>query len=117
MLGSWLSMAHAGTVRMIACIQDLAVYSNVAGPAVSTVQSSLLLQSFELDMVRMPLGQLSTAQVERGYEVLRRVQHALAGQSSDSLVTLSNEFYSVIPHNFRRSRPVRVYVSHPGQAA
>ena len=58
-------------------------------------------------MVRMPLGQLSTAQVQRGYEVLGRVRDALAGLSSDSLVTLSNEFYTTIPHNFKRSRPVR----------
>ena len=119
--------ACAGAGSMTACTQDLAACLYVPGAAkhgpgavrltVLTLGSSLLLQGFELDMVRMPLGQLSAAQVERGYEVLGRVQKALAGMSSDSLVTLSNEFYSVIPHNFRRSRPVRLCVLHLGQAA
>ena len=61
-------------------------------------------------MVRMPLGQLSTAQVQRGYEVLERLRDALAGLSSDDLVTLSSELYTTIPHDFKRSRPVRLCV-------
>ena len=79
-------------------------------------RAPLLLQGFELDMVRMPLGQLSTAQVQRGYEVLGRVRSALAGQSRDTLVNLSDEFYTTIPHNFKWSRPVRLCASHLGQA-
>ena len=68
-------------------------------------------------MVRMPLGQLSMAQVERGYQVLGRVRNALAGLSSDSLDTLSSQFYTTIPHSFKRSRPVRLCVLHLRQTA
>eukprot|EP00891_Asterochloris_glomerata_P009128 jgi/Astpho2/9128/Aster-x1563 len=64
-----------------------------------------VMKGFELDMVRMPLGQLSTAQVQRGYHVLRRLRNALAGLTSDSLETLSTEFYTTIPHSFKQSRP------------
>ena len=100
---------------------------DVVGPAehgpdavwlrVLTLGASMPLQGFELDMVRMPLGQLSTAQVQRGYHVLRRLRNALAGLNSDSLETLSTEFYTTIPHSFKQSRPVRLCASHLGQAA
>ena len=106
---------------MAACTQESAACLYVAehGPGavrvwVLTLGASLLLQGFELDMVRMPLGQLSTAQVQRGYEVLGGVRNALAGLSSECLVTLSSEFYTTIPHNFKQSRPVRLCVSHVG---
>ena len=119
--------ACAGAASMTACTQDLAACLYVSGAAehgpggawlrVLTLGASLPLQGFELDMVRMPLGQLSTVQVERGYEVLGRVRNALAGLSSDCLVTLSSEFYTIIPHIFKRSRPVRLCVSHLGRTA
>lgn len=42
----------------------------------------------------MPLGQLSTDQVQRGYEVLERIRKALHGRSGKtSLEMLSSEFY------------------------
>ena len=42
----------------------------------------------------MPLGQLSTEQVQRGYEVLERIRKVLGGRSGKtSLEMLSSEFY------------------------
>ncbi|KAK9841524.1 hypothetical protein WJX74_007215 [Apatococcus lobatus] len=64
------------------------------------------MQDFDIDTDRMPLGQLSKDQVQRGYEVLERIRKALQSRSGKApLEALSSEFYQVIPHNFKRQRP------------
>ncbi|DBB08231.1 TPA: Poly [ADP-ribose] polymerase 3 [Trebouxia sp. C0006] len=62
------------------------------------------MQDFDIYTERLPLGQLSQEQVQRGYDVLERLRAALAG-SGGSLERLSSEFYQVIPHSFGRRRP------------
>ena len=54
----------------------------------------ILLQEFDIDTERLPLGTLSKAQVQRGYDVLERIRAALNG-SAESLERLSSEFYQV----------------------
>ena len=52
------------------------------------------VQDFNIDTDRMPLGQLSKEQVQRGYAVLERIRKAISTRSgSSSLQDLSSEFY------------------------
>lgn len=52
------------------------------------------LQEFDIDTERLPLGQLSKDQVQRGYAVLERLRAAING-GGESLERLSSEFYQV----------------------
>ncbi|XP_057560481.1 protein mono-ADP-ribosyltransferase PARP3 isoform X3 [Hippopotamus amphibius kiboko] len=60
-----------------------------------------------LDVKKMPLGKLSKQQIARGFEALEAVEEALKAPADGglSLEELSSHFYTVIPHNFGRSRP------------
>ncbi|XP_053455750.1 protein mono-ADP-ribosyltransferase PARP3 isoform X1 [Nycticebus coucang] len=60
-----------------------------------------------LDVKKMPLGKLSKQQIARGFEALEKLEVALKAQTDggQSLEELSSHFYTVIPHNFGRSRP------------
>uniref|UniRef100_A0A2K5L7U5 Poly [ADP-ribose] polymerase n=3 Tax=Cercocebus atys TaxID=9531 RepID=A0A2K5L7U5_CERAT len=61
----------------------------------------------DLDVKKMPLGKLSKQQIARGFEALEALEEALKGPTDggQSLEELSSHFYTVIPHNFGRSRP------------
>ncbi|CAM9109221.1 unnamed protein product [Ectocarpus sp. 6 AP-2014] len=66
------------------------------------------MSKMNIDVKKMPLGQLSSAQVQRGYDVLEELEDALktTGRNKAALLeTLSAKFYQVIPHAFGRSRP------------
>ncbi|CAO2633707.1 Protein mono-ADP-ribosyltransferase PARP3 [Lemmus lemmus] len=60
-----------------------------------------------LDVKKMPLGKLSKQQIARGFEVLETLEEAIKNPTGggQSLEELSSRFYTVIPHNFGRSRP------------
>ncbi|XP_028374319.2 protein mono-ADP-ribosyltransferase PARP3 isoform X2 [Phyllostomus discolor] len=60
-----------------------------------------------LDVKKMPLGKLSKQQIARGFEALEALEAALRAPTAGgpSLEELSSRFYTVIPHNFGRSRP------------
>lgn len=60
-----------------------------------------------LDVKKMPLGKLSKQQIAKGFEALEALEAALKGDRAGgpSLEDLSSHFYTVIPHNFGRSRP------------
>ncbi|KAM5315465.1 protein mono-ADP-ribosyltransferase PARP3-like isoform 1-T2 [Glossophaga mutica] len=60
-----------------------------------------------LDVTKMPLGKLSKQQILRGFEALEALEAALRDPTTedDRLEELSSRFYTVIPHNFGRSRP------------
>ncbi|KAK2507238.1 hypothetical protein MC885_002311 [Smutsia gigantea] len=60
-----------------------------------------------LDVKKMPLGKLSKQQIARGFEALEALEVALKSppHAGLSLEELSSHFYTVIPHNFGRSRP------------
>jgi poly [ADP-ribose] polymerase len=64
------------------------------------------MSEFDIDTKKMPLGNLSKKQVQRGFEVLVEIQDALDnGPSSGQLARLSSHFYTVIPHAFGRRVP------------
>lgn len=65
------------------------------------------MKDFDIDTRRMPLGQLTAAQILRGIDVLKEIETALQpGQATAAqLDGLSSRFYSVIPHDFGRQRP------------
>ena len=69
------------------------------------LQSSMA--DLQIDLSRLPLGALSQRQVARGMATLEKLQEELykARPSTKTLVELSNDFYTIIPHNFGRSRP------------
>ncbi|KFO32681.1 protein mono-ADP-ribosyltransferase PARP3 [Fukomys damarensis] len=60
-----------------------------------------------LDVKKMPLGKLSKQQIARGFQALEALEGALKASADGnlSLEELSSHFYTVIPHNFGRSRP------------
>lgn len=52
------------------------------------------------DIKKMPLGELSKETVQKGYEVLKKIESVLQKKSTGNLTQLSGEFYTMIPHNF-----------------
>ena len=68
------------------------------------------LREMEIDLKKMPLGQLKKSQIKSGYEVLSRIQEVLeneglgAAARKQQLSDLSNHFYTVIPHDFGLGR-------------
>lgn len=60
---------------------------------------------FDLDVKKMPLGKLSSNQVDKGYAVLEEIGEALSSGSRRSLEQLCSKFYTVIPHSFGRRTP------------
>ena len=67
--------------------------------------------STEIDLKKMPLGNMKKSQIQSGYEVLTSIQAVLEVEGDDSelrreqqLTDLSNHFYTVIPHDFGLGR-------------
>ncbi|XP_055342247.1 protein mono-ADP-ribosyltransferase PARP3-like [Paramacrobiotus metropolitanus] len=56
------------------------------------------LQNLNLDATNLPLGAICANQIVRGREILDKVEEAL-----DTLIDLSDQYYSLIPHAFNRS--------------
>lgn len=58
----------------------------------------------------MPLGKLSKQQIARGFEALEALELALKAPTDGghNLEELSSHFYTVIPHNFSRNRPLPI---------
>jgi len=63
------------------------------------------MASFDIDVKKMPLGQLSKHQVEKGFEVLEDLESAIKGKKSKSIEEITSRFYTVIPHAFGRRVP------------
>eukprot|EP00743_Colponemidia_sp_Colp-15_P002076 GILK01002252.1.p1 GENE.GILK01002252.1~~GILK01002252.1.p1 ORF type:complete len:618 (-),score=140.78 GILK01002252.1:102-1928(-) len=63
------------------------------------------MENFHLDLSRMPLGMLKKTQIQKGYEVLEEIEEAMKGKSRQDLETLTSRFYTLIPHDFGRTRP------------
>lgn len=67
------------------------------------------MASVGYDVKRLPLGELSNETVLAGYKVLRQIEEVLGQQAKgkldraaarSQLQKLSDQFYTVIPHNF-----------------
>ncbi|HKB42511.1 MAG TPA: WGR domain-containing protein [Gemmataceae bacterium] len=63
------------------------------------------MASFDIDVKKMPLGQLTKAQVQKGYEVLEDLEAAIKGRKGKLIDDLSSRFYTLIPHAFGRHVP------------
>jgi poly [ADP-ribose] polymerase 2/3/4 len=63
------------------------------------------MASFDIDVKKMPLGQLTKAQVQKGYEVLEDLEAAIKGKKGKLINDLSSRFYTLIPHAFGRHVP------------
>ncbi|CAG8650312.1 2001_t:CDS:2 [Cetraspora pellucida] len=57
------------------------------------------------DASKLPLGKLSKNTITRGYEILKNIESVLTKNDVGDLVELSNDFYTVIPHNFGFNKP------------
>ncbi|CAG8520900.1 3017_t:CDS:1, partial [Cetraspora pellucida] len=57
------------------------------------------------DASKLPLGKLSKNTITRGYEILKSIESVLTKNDVGDLVELSNDFYTVIPHNFGFNKP------------
>jgi predicted DNA-binding WGR domain protein len=53
----------------------------------------------------VPLGKLSKTQIEKGQEVLKRLEQAIEKNQKSSYDELSSQFFSLIPTDFGRKRP------------
>jgi poly [ADP-ribose] polymerase len=63
------------------------------------------MASFDIDVKKMPLGQLSITQVEKGFDVLRALEKAIKARKRSDIMSHTSRFYTVIPHAFGRSTP------------
>ncbi|KAK7863506.1 hypothetical protein R5R35_009060 [Gryllus longicercus] len=60
-----------------------------------------VMQEFELDLEKMPLGKLSKRQLQHALQVLTDLQELVKNNASRSqFVDASNRFYTLIPHDF-----------------
>ncbi|KAJ4350033.1 uncharacterized protein N0V89_008654 [Didymosphaeria variabile] len=88
--------------------------SNLAVPVQSLMQLIFnqqymyeAMSDLNYDAEKMPLGKLSKATINRGFQTLTALATLLKDGLSSRLEVedLSNRYYSFIPHNFGRSRP------------
>jgi len=63
------------------------------------------MASFDIDVKKMPLGQLSQSQVQKGFEVLEELEKAIAAKKNKDIMAQTSRFYTVIPHAFGRNTP------------
>jgi poly [ADP-ribose] polymerase len=67
------------------------------------------MAKFEIDTAKMPLGKLSKAQIQKGYDILDEIQKLLDnGGSSSKYNELTSKFYTLIPHDFGRRVPTPI---------
>lgn len=65
------------------------------------------------DVKRLPLGELSSETVLKGYKILRNIELCLAKKSKTSLEDLSSQFYTFIPHNFGMAKMSQFIINTP----
>lgn len=65
-----------------------------------------VMLEYELDYDKMPLGKLSKRQIQEAYSILTKLQEHIekAGDAS-KCVSFSNQFYTLVPHNFGNRNP------------
>lgn len=69
-----------------------------------TMKKAML--EFELDMEKMPLGKLSQKQLTEALKVLQKLSDLIKnGGTSSEFIGYSNQFYTLIPHDFGVERP------------
>lgn len=89
-------------------VADNGVPSKLAPPVQDLVQMLFdvnqmkkVMQEFELDMEKMPLGKLSKRQLQQALQVLTDLQELVKGSAAHAqFIDASNRFYTLIPHDF-----------------
>lgn len=63
------------------------------------------MAEFEYDANKMPLGKLSKKALKDGYKKLQSLVAAIDANDVSTFKGLSNQYFSLIPHDFGRNRP------------
>jgi poly [ADP-ribose] polymerase len=63
------------------------------------------MMAMNYDVQKMPLGKLKKSTITKGMDVLKKIEKALQEGKKHELVTLSSQFYTLIPHSFGMSVP------------
>ena len=67
---------------------------------------SKTMKEMNLDPDQFPLGRLTTSQIQRGYKILKEIQHVLTTSNRESqVIELTNQFYTNIPQSFGMKKP------------
>lgn len=69
----------------------------------STLHSSL--KSFNIDSEKLPLGKLSSTQIQKAMEVLKKIEEVIKFAYDGDLNGLSSTFWSLIPYSHGRKKP------------
>ena len=69
------------------------------------------MEKMNYDVKKMPLGKLKKSTLDKGYAALKKIEVALKSSSGD-LKQLSNEFYTLIPHNYGMKTPPVINSTH-----
>ncbi|KAJ4341757.1 hypothetical protein N0V95_007111 [Ascochyta clinopodiicola] len=70
------------------------------------------MKELNYDADKMPLGKLSKATISRGFQTLKDLAAIIDNPtSSGDVETLSNRYYSLIPHAFGRNRPPVIHTN------
>ncbi|KAI9103769.1 poly polymerase catalytic domain-containing protein [Phlyctochytrium arcticum] len=64
------------------------------------------------DAKKMPLGKLSKTTIEKAYKVLARISQQIDQSNPLTLMDMSSEFYTIIPHDFGRRKPPVIDTPH-----
>ena len=68
-------------------------------------QMQRVLLELDIDMDKMPLGKLSRAHIQKGYDCLSEIQDLIAENNEHALIAACNKFYSIIPRSFGAKKP------------
>jgi len=87
--------------------------SSTLHPAIQSVvrmlfdvkQMQRVLLEMDIDMDKMPLGKLSRAHIQKGYDCLSEIQDFIAEGNEHGLIAACNKFYSIIPRSFGNKKP------------
>jgi poly [ADP-ribose] polymerase len=63
------------------------------------------LKTYDIDVKKMPLGKLSKSQIAKGFEILEELEAVMENKKTGSYADISSRFYTVVPHDFGRTRP------------
>jgi hypothetical protein len=70
-----------------------------------------VLADLNIDVERLPLGKLQRDHITKCYKILLQIQKILLSGDKNKekfISSLSNDFYSIIPHNYGIKKPVNI---------
>jgi poly [ADP-ribose] polymerase len=70
-----------------------------------------VMADLNIDVDRLPLGKLQRDQITKCFKILLQIQKILLSGDKNKekfISSLSNDFYSIIPHNYGIKKPVNI---------